>query len=95
MNTKKAEAFGLEYGDSAAVVRKEENADIYRELTGEGKVFCTLAGLIEEIVVLLALGIVFRMSLIPVFMFLWLLFAILTEAALIGMDILRNSCSGI
>ncbi|MDO4324112.1 MAG: hypothetical protein Q4C61_16485 [Lachnospiraceae bacterium] len=67
-------------------MRREE---IYRELTKEGKLVCALAGMVEEIVVFLALRIQFSTCPLPVMIFLWFLFAVLTAAAMIVADELR------
>lgn len=64
--------------------RREQQQEIYRELTPEGKGVSALAGFLEETVVLWAFGIKVSMSPILVLAFLWVLFCILTAAALIG-----------
>ena len=64
--------------------RRENGENIYRDLTREGQRFCAIAGLLEEIVVLAACRIRVSMAPIPVLAFLWVLFVILTAAALIG-----------
>ncbi len=63
---------------------RESGENIYRELTREGQRFCAAAGLLEEIVVLAVLRIDVRLAPIPVLAFMWVLFVILTAAALIG-----------
>ncbi len=70
--------------------RRESEENIYRELTKEGQRFCAVAGLLEEIVVLAAFGIQVSMSPLPVLAFLWVLFVILTAAALIGVSCLLD-----
>ena len=57
---------------------------VYRELTRDGRRFCAAAALLEELVVLAVFGIRISTSPAPVLAFLWVLFAILTAAALIG-----------
>ena len=64
--------------------RREQQQEIYRELTLEGKGVCALAGFLEETVVLWAFGIKVSMSPVLVLAFLWVLFCILTAAALIA-----------
>ena len=66
------------------------NCDTYRELTKEGRRFCAVAGLLEEIIVLTAFGIGVSTSPLPVLMFLWVLFVILTAATLIGASSLMD-----
>ena len=64
--------------------------NIYRELTMRGKAVCALAGLLEEILIFGVLGL--RSFACPallggfVVIFLWFLFAVLTGAAMIGID---------
>lgn len=70
--------------------RRESGENIYRELTREGQRFCAAAGLLEEIVVLAACGIRVSMAPVPVLAFLWVLFVILTAAALIGVSSLLD-----
>ena len=74
----------------SAEYRRESEENIYRELTKEGQRFCAVAGLLEEIVVLAVFGIEVSMSPLPVLAFLWVLFVILTAAALIGMSCLLD-----
>ena len=69
---------------------KADHENIYRELTKEGQRFCAAAGLLEEVVVLAVFGIRVSMSPIPVLAFLWVLFVILTAAALIGASCLLD-----
>ncbi len=92
-------AYGGEYREEAVrkygkTDRKEavraDHENIYRELSAEGRRFCAAAGLLEEIVVLAAFGIRVSMSPIPVLAFLWVLFVILTAAALIGVSCLLD-----
>lgn len=59
---------------------------VYRELTRDGRRFCAAAALLEELLVLAVFGIRISTSPMPVLAFLWVLFAILTAAALIGAD---------
>ena len=70
--------------------RRENGENIYRELTREGQRFCAAAGLLEEIVVLAVCGIRVSMAPVPVLAFLWVLFVILTAAALIGVSSLLD-----
>ena len=72
---------------------KTEN--IYRELSGEGQRFCAVAGLVEEIIVLAAFGIRVSTSPFLVLAFLWVLFVILTAAALIGASCLLDWFAGL
>ncbi len=74
---------------------RESGENIYRELTREGQRFCAVAGLLEEIVVLAAFGIRVSMAPIPVLAFLWVLFVILTTAALIGVSYLLDHIAGL
>lgn len=62
------------------------NDMFYRELTRDGRRFCAVAALLEELLVLAVFGIRISTSPAPVLAFLWVLFAILTAAALIGAD---------
>lgn len=64
---------------------------ICRELTIEGKLVCALAGMLEEISVFLVFGIHFGRAPIPVTLFLWFLFAVLTAAAMIKVDELKRT----
>lgn len=65
------------------------------ELTAEGRKFCTLAGLIEELLIFLILGIHIRLAILPVVLFLWVLLGILTGAVLIGIySLLRGTRAG-
>ncbi len=74
--------------DSCDPVYRELTRDscdpIYRELTRDGRRFCAAAALLEELLVLAVFGIRISTSPAPVLAFLWVLFAILTAAALIG-----------
>lgn len=64
-------------------------AGVYRELTMRGTVVCVLAGIFEEIAVFWLLGIQWAVSPVYVTVFLGLLFAVLTGAAMLGIDELR------
>lgn len=95
---------GREYGRSCGKNcgkndrRKAAGADsenLYRELTKEGRRFCAAAGLLEEVIVLAAFGIRVSMSPLPVLAFLWVLFVILTAAALIGASCVLDRLAGL
>lgn len=64
--------------------------EICMELTGEGRRFCAVAAFAEEAIALWALGIQVSTSPAPVLVFMWVLFAILTAAALISAGWLRE-----
>lgn len=52
-----------------------------RELTLEGKLLCGIAGFFELALTFLALGLSWSLTPLPVLLFLWLLFGILTGGA--------------
>lgn len=66
-------------------------AEVYHELTNDGKIACALAGLLEELVVFTVLGIHIGDAPISVVAFLWFLFGVLSAAMLIGVDALHES----
>lgn len=74
---------------------RADRENIYRELSGEGQRFCAAAGLVEEIIVLAAFGIRVSTSPFLVLAFLWVLFVILTAAALIGASCLLDWFAGL
>ncbi len=80
-----------DYGESGRI--NQEN--IYRELSKDGQRFCAAAGLVEEVIVLAAFGIRVSVSPLPVLAFLWVLFVILTAAALIGVSWLADCLAGL
>ena len=63
-----------------------EQAEFDRELTARGMAVCGVAGVLEETVVFLVLGIRVAAAPLPVTAFLWFLFALLTAAAMIAAD---------
>lgn len=70
--------------DSRNCAWRDSCDPVYRELTRDGRRFCAAAALLEELLVLAVFGIRVSTSPAPVLAFLWVLFAILTAAALIG-----------
>lgn len=68
--------------------QKNEHQDIYYELTPSGIIFCLIAGLMLEALILFVFGI--QLKYVPVFVlaFLWLLAGILVSGCLIGSEIL-------
>lgn len=78
-------------GQQAVGSGTREKTEVYRELTMDGKLVCALAGLIEEAAVFLALHIRVGICPVPVVLFLWFLFAVLTGAVMIGADELRSA----
>lgn len=64
------------------------------ELTGLGRLVCIAAGILEEMIVFGVLGIRISLTPVPVLLFLGVLFAILTGAALTGADELNTWYKG-
>lgn len=79
-----------DYGEYRETYRGEDEiGEAYRELTLRGKLVCAGAGLLEEAAVFLAFEIQLRLAPVVTVLFLWLLFAILTGALMLGADELR------
>lgn len=73
--------------------KRTGSTEEYRELTADGWKFCTAAGLLEEAAVLGIFRIELHLALWPVLAFLWLLFVILTAAALVAASWLAERVS--
>lgn len=59
---------------------------ICRELTWMGWILCGMAGFMELVFVFLVLGISWRMTPVLVFLFLWLLFSLLSAGAVLEFE---------
>lgn len=70
--------------DERSGIRRYDGDDEEWMLTHDGQIVCGVAALVEELLVILVFGLRVSTCLIPVFAFLWLLFAILTSGILIG-----------
>lgn len=83
---KKGRGYKAGYRSTAGAVYAGRSEEMDRELTGMGKLVCLAAGVLEALAVFLLLGIRISLIPVPVLVFLFLLFAILTGAAMIGAD---------